>query len=310
MTFFDKKEDVIGIELTPHGRKLLSQGKLNPHYYAFYDDDILYDSTKGGFSETNSQTKSRILSETIYMRPQTNYQGVESSLSDQKLFNSQNYMLSPIGSNRIENHKSNGWKVNFLHNTASSTLNTLSSSTQTELQIPQINSTIEYELAVKQIPYEPFTTQPILREARIGNSLYVDLTEEQLLINIMEENGFTHSDALEVEVYLFEQDQQSFKRLKFDRQEDQVVDDTLQELDEQYSLRKSFTRDIGPEKVEYWIRLLFDDGVPPSDLCSGIQNLQLHDIYLDLEVECPDVKPGSPANIYATTAEDLEECEE
>ena len=75
MTFFNKKEDVLKIELTPHGRKLLSQGKLKPSYYAFLDDDILYDSSQGGISENNSQSKQRILSETLYMKPQTNYQG-------------------------------------------------------------------------------------------------------------------------------------------------------------------------------------------------------------------------------------------
>lgn len=80
MTFFNKKEDVLKIELTPHGRKLLSQGKLKPVYYAFLDDDILYDIVKGGSSENNSQTKDRILSETIYMAPQTNYKGVDTSV--------------------------------------------------------------------------------------------------------------------------------------------------------------------------------------------------------------------------------------
>ena len=43
MTFFDKKTEVINFELTPHGRHLLSMGKLAPKYYDFTDDDILYD---------------------------------------------------------------------------------------------------------------------------------------------------------------------------------------------------------------------------------------------------------------------------
>ena len=34
MLFMDKKEEVIDIELTPHG-KLLSMGKMKPVYYAF-----------------------------------------------------------------------------------------------------------------------------------------------------------------------------------------------------------------------------------------------------------------------------------
>ena len=37
MTFFNKKEEVLDIELTPHGKGLLSQGKFRPSYYLFFD---------------------------------------------------------------------------------------------------------------------------------------------------------------------------------------------------------------------------------------------------------------------------------
>ena len=78
MTFFNKKEDVIKIELTPHGRQLLMKGELKPEYYAFFDDDILYDTQAGGFSENNTQTKVRILTDTPSLKPQTTLTGVES----------------------------------------------------------------------------------------------------------------------------------------------------------------------------------------------------------------------------------------
>jgi hypothetical protein len=42
--FLDKKEQVLEFELTPYGKHLFSVGKLDPKYYSFYDDDILYDS--------------------------------------------------------------------------------------------------------------------------------------------------------------------------------------------------------------------------------------------------------------------------
>ena len=43
MSFFDSKEEVIKIELTQFGKYLLSKGKFAPKYYAFFDDDIVYD---------------------------------------------------------------------------------------------------------------------------------------------------------------------------------------------------------------------------------------------------------------------------
>ena len=35
MTFFDPKEEVMDIELTQHGKRLLSKGLLRPTYYLF-----------------------------------------------------------------------------------------------------------------------------------------------------------------------------------------------------------------------------------------------------------------------------------
>ena len=61
MSFFDKKEDVLEIVLTPHGRSLLSKGKLMPAYYAFLDDDVIYDVASVGDTEANYQVKERIL---------------------------------------------------------------------------------------------------------------------------------------------------------------------------------------------------------------------------------------------------------
>ena len=41
MEFFNKKEEVIDLQLTQYGKYLLSLGKFKPVYYAFYDDGIV-----------------------------------------------------------------------------------------------------------------------------------------------------------------------------------------------------------------------------------------------------------------------------
>tara|TARA_B100001123_G_C15339084_1_gene1034034 strand:+ start:1786 stop:3297 length:1512 start_codon:yes stop_codon:yes gene_type:complete len=43
MEFFNKKEDVMDIVLTREGREHYASGTFNPTYYAFYDDEIIYD---------------------------------------------------------------------------------------------------------------------------------------------------------------------------------------------------------------------------------------------------------------------------
>ena len=43
--FLDKKEQVIDFKLTSYGRYLLSIGSFKPSYYAFFDNNIMYDTT-------------------------------------------------------------------------------------------------------------------------------------------------------------------------------------------------------------------------------------------------------------------------
>lgn len=60
MAFINKKEEVIKLRLTQHGKYLLSTGKFRPDSYAFFDDDIIYDSRYGGISEHQNEAQDRI----------------------------------------------------------------------------------------------------------------------------------------------------------------------------------------------------------------------------------------------------------
>jgi hypothetical protein len=76
MEFFNKKEDVIDLELTPVGEVLLSQGEFTPAYYAFFDDEILYDGKYGGVIELQKETKGRI-KDTVRMKPQVVFRTID-----------------------------------------------------------------------------------------------------------------------------------------------------------------------------------------------------------------------------------------
>ena len=56
MEFFDRKEEVLDVQLTQYGKYLLSVGKLNPVYYAFFDDDIDYDTQYQGDAPKKDNT--------------------------------------------------------------------------------------------------------------------------------------------------------------------------------------------------------------------------------------------------------------
>jgi hypothetical protein len=93
MEFFNKKEEVLDVQLTEYGKYLLSQGRMKPAFYAFYDDEILYDIAAGpqgggtadpAISGSNTQatenqkdTDRRIRYETPNLKAQSNTTGVE-----------------------------------------------------------------------------------------------------------------------------------------------------------------------------------------------------------------------------------------
>ena len=43
MTFFNRQEEVIDLELTAYGKLLFARGQFKPTFYTFLDDDIIYD---------------------------------------------------------------------------------------------------------------------------------------------------------------------------------------------------------------------------------------------------------------------------
>jgi hypothetical protein len=304
MTFFNKKEDVLKIELTPYGRHLLSLGKLKPSYYAFYDDDILYDSSKstGPFPENNSQIKTRILSETPNLKPQTNYKGVESSFFNTYRPESENILPYPIGTSTPTEEKANGWQVTFLHATASAFQSVLSSSTIPYLNIPQVDCQITYKMQIKNIDEEEIVESRNLALTEVaGDGTFIKITEEQVMVDILEKHGFTYNDSLNIEVYLYDDDLADMQKLKFFNS-DEYDEDGAESLDAQY------IDQINKTYVEYWLHVDMDDAIPDEDICIGLAKLKTQDLYLPLDVKCRDREDLS-VNIYQSDVTDLEDCD-
>lgn len=78
--FFDQKEEVINIELTPYGRQQFANGTLSPAYYAFYDKSIIYDGSYANITETRNQITNRITNETPRLKPVTRFTSTPGSV--------------------------------------------------------------------------------------------------------------------------------------------------------------------------------------------------------------------------------------
>ena len=64
MSFLDSKEQVIKITLSKHGKKQIAKGLFQPTYYAFLDDDIVYNASRIGISEIQNSASVRIVEKT------------------------------------------------------------------------------------------------------------------------------------------------------------------------------------------------------------------------------------------------------
>ena len=286
MTFFDKKQDVLKIELTPYGRSLLSNGKLMPKYYAFFDDDIIYDIDYVAGTETQVQIKTRILDETPRLRPQRDLESPETQLfsfersedsSRPYSKTAMNRLTAPLGTSDGTFIEAPSWNISFLLGEISSVTDIVQQATT----------------HIKRIPQVP--TSNIMPDGT-----YIELIDEQIICKILEEKGFLQKDGLEMEVFLYEENEETPKKLKFAPRQKTIVNGLIVD-DEVASI--ALTSDY----VEYWLNIETDSLIPDSEICKGVQNLKSQDILVDVNVVCPD-KEGIDFDIYRTNVTDVEDC--
>jgi hypothetical protein len=157
MSFFDDKQEILKVELTTYGRFLISRGKFKPAYYAFFDDDVLYDGNYADIEETQNSTQTRILDETLSLKPQTTFTSIENSVKLNTLLPSEtgklkqeesqisadkNYALSlPLANSSISSEYAPSWTFQILNGKISYISGTVSGifdSLQPYLRYPQI----------------------------------------------------------------------------------------------------------------------------------------------------------------------------
>ena len=293
--FFDKKEDVLEIVLTPHGRRLLSQGKLMPAYYAFLDDDVIYDIAAAGDSESNYQVKDRILLETPILKPQTNLVDLQAKLKDENPdLSSDNtkYDLYTIGTSNTREDFSPSWEVKFIRNEISSSATYQSSSLGIK-NIPQLDAQIEYRMSVGNVSDDQRergkqTSAELPISKTYGDGSYVKIIEEQVLASILERNGFLHSESLELEVFLFDEtEEENLIPLKFAKRNKDIKDEILMDEKPEDAF-EALTVELDPHQVEYYFDVRIDNEIP-----------------LDKKEKLSDV---TPIYVSSITKEEIEDC--
>ena len=320
MTFFNKKEDVITIELTPYGRSLLAKGELLPAYYAFFDDDILYDVMAAGESTAEAQNtiETRIFSETPRLQPQRDLQSPEGLISryEHNQRNTRphtqlklNYMTEPLGTSEQTSDYGPSWHSLFLQGEITGSVKTTLTGSQVYLrQIPQVNANIEYTMQISNINTQPppfgQITPPEPPESQIyPDGSYLQLIKEQILCQLKEDDGFLFKEGLEMEVYLYgDATEMNLIPLKFLPRRGLIQNGILTDAEDMSDIAPD------PSYVEYYMNINFDSEIPETDICAGLKQLKTQNVELEIDIECPD-KQGIDFDIYGTRVTDVEKCE-
>lgn len=321
MLFSNKKEDVIDLKLTTHGRRLLSEGIFKPVYYSFYDDNIIYDASRvsgsaaspsegivGGLEIQNNIQK-RIKEETPYLKAQHNFSSREVRNEDptQVTEREKNYILeSPIGTMDIGAFKSPAWEVSFLHNSSSEYSLAFENPSKHQLvRIPQIETEIMYKTAVAFDRPAPrrglprgFEEDPELNSSVFVDGTYMSVDPDYILLNVEEKNSVFMSKNYDVEIY--ESGSNGWNKLDFKKRPEQIVDGILVDN------APSPDIELDSTYVEYFFDVLVDEEIPANLICRGVQKLKSKNIMIDTEVECPDLEGTFDLNPYISDSPEVE----
>ncbi len=208
--FLDKKQQVYDFKLTSYGKHMLSEGTLRPIYYAFFDDNIIYDGTYVNITETQNNIINRIKNETQYLEGQILFEEIEKVTeathddtgyiyTDSDGYTSRNITFfntqtptkniprkdifrfdQMIGDAFLEGNTQNipAWKVVALQGQISSSQNNIPSGTlgtKFDIQIPQINIELNYNLKIGSTKELQFTRPDLFNvENDFANLIILD----------------------------------------------------------------------------------------------------------------------------------------
>lgn len=259
---FDQKEDVINFIFTKEGRKKYAQGDLNFTYYTFHDDDVVYDKSYVGGSETQSELKERILNKT----PRIKHRNIEVS--------TENLQEDTIGyTNQNVEHK-----PAFDLRSLSGDIDNVDESGE----IPQVNmKDIEFE--IRAIPEDSVADQNFEDPADQTNiNVFPDGTaftvlQNTLLLELKEDNSSFEFENFDVELFEVEEDTDEIKRkLTFD---EGTFEESYQQIFEPDAIENN---DINEENVSFYFDLKIDEEIERNDICRyGYEKLKE-------EFDCPD----------------------
>jgi hypothetical protein len=337
MTFFNRKEEVLDVELTQYGKSLLSKGKWKPEYYAFFDDDVIYDVSwaSGSVGELQNESEGRI-KEAVRLRTQHVFHSVTGPfipLANSLWSRPEKYFLNhaPLGTAQIGNQQAPAWNITFLKGFVSSSALSEMSSYRPMASIPQINVEIKYETSVEGPENSPggFRGQEVIVNtggeeegtANTGGLTFSDGTsirtkKDFILLDIEEINGLTKNKDFEVEVFKIGKwlrtDEELLLPLDFAGEQQssfyEITEDDVLKRKTTQSIR--YSSEITDERVDYFLDINTDSGIADEIICSLDPSSKKRSIFSTKFADCEDTGDRERIDIYGPEEEYEDPCEE
>ena len=325
MEFFNKKEEVLDLQLTQYGKYLLSVGKLNPAYYTLHDDNVIYDRqfSNSSSAELQNEARVRIQTDTPTLKTQYNFVSLDSMQSKAADFQDDKErtggLTRPLATSNLGSDKIPSWNISALGGMllTGSTTSVISSSASAIVQeIPQIGAEVTYHITPKMID-NTFTEgeleeiaqgkadgipQDVLQGLDItfsteilsdGSSFSID--KDDLILQIVEDNAPMGNDNFEVEIFQVETEEDTISGVTteklipmvFKKEPILIVNDILVEAVEEDDV------EIDSTFIEYYFDLELDGEINSDIMCSKLTNAD-KDVYKYAfkEFACPDIQPN------------------
>jgi len=333
MEFFNQKEDVIDIQLTQYGKRMLAKGKFKPVYYGFFDKDILYDSQWGTGPEAQNYAETRIKSETPRLKVQHNFIGAETQFLEMKeiiqhkenfsdkyvqeaLQDTENMFFAAdtaIGTTKINEPYLASWKVSSYNHKISGSSAYLTGSGTQNIKIPQIDCKIEYKtylvddvdnfnllpagdsnLEQNMSDFSVLQGAPLEYEDGSG----ILLEEDFLLLGIDEQNTNFFNENFEIEVFMEELEviSQNQTRKKLTQLRFYPDDpESMARLEEQ-----GINPEEDPSFIEYYLDFEVDSEINSGILCAWVGEDEKRSLYVKNIFTCEDTKPETTETVYSS----------
>jgi hypothetical protein len=298
MKFLNKKEQVFDIQLTPYGKHKLGAGTLKPTYYAFFDDNIIYDirySSGSALNESQNNIHKRIKQETQYLEGQTLFRQVMSGaivqggILQETIYEQDENLLTSdgfIGDAKLLSEETNvapAWKVVSLQNdiTSSALIDVKNKS-----RVPQINITASYILEAVQpedLAVGLETMGELNTVGEFSDGKRIKLSTNHPLVYLEELNTELLTENFDIEVFevVSDSSDDDFRRLYFNKTEPQIVNGMLVSAQPVGSVQTLTT-----SSVEYYFSILTDTQVDPNIACRHVEQFNTENYLIDLDFDC------------------------